>query len=366
MRIIAACIAVVALGLSLPVQAEEAGTGSISGTVTEDGTGKPEALSGICVEAYEAPRSLQLAGRARTGTDGTYEIEALESSAYHVWFRDCRDPSTHLAEWYDDAEMRDGAESVVVAAGETIEIDAALDHGGRISGTVTDEESPDEAVEGIKVHAFHLDRGGGPTEAETDDDGEYEIVGLHPGEFRVLFFDPRPAEYYDDESDSDDADPVSVSLGEATEEIDAELTPMDRPDLAVTDLDVENVPTENDNTGEGPSTGWVREITVIVTNIGTDAAADAEDAPFWDLSVEACSPTTDACDEIAGRVFASPLEPGSSVERTYRWNALETGHLGDVTIRAEAFDWRDLNGYNDIAREHHYVVVGGTGFGVGP
>lgn len=371
LRVITAFIIVAALTLPLPVGADEHETGSIAGEVTEshvgDGNGGP--LQGICVEAYEAPMSLRLEGWARTDGNGAYEIEGLDPGAYHVKLRDCRHPSTHLTEWYEDAEERESAQAVTVTQGATTGVDAVLDLGGSISGTVTEEGGDGDPIPGVKVWAWNLDRGGGPTEAETGTHGRYEIVGLREGGFRVFFFDPFPAtyvaEYYDDQLDPDHADEVGVSVGELTEGIDAGLALMERPDLAVTDLVVENVPTENDNTGEGPYTGWVREITVTVQNGGNAAAADAEDSPFWDLSVAACAPTTGACDEIAGRVFATPLEPGDGIERTYRWNALETGHLGDVTIRAEAFDWRDLNNYNDTAQVHHYVVLGGTGFGVG-
>ena len=197
--------------------------GSISGTVTDETSGDP--LADICVSAQTPDFGFY--GSDRTDSDGNYKITGLRSGDYRVQFYDCDGPRTYVTEYYDDKESFDAADEVAVTEGsETQNIDAALTKGGSISGTVTDEASGDP-IAGICVSAQGGSYGGSDT---TDSDGNYKITGLRPGDHTVYFYDcdgfPEDyvSEYYDDERFSNNADPVAVTSGSETQNIDAALT----------------------------------------------------------------------------------------------------------------------------------------------
>ena len=203
--------------------------GSISGTVTDEGTGAP--LSGIDVSAYHqqqgpgAPWDFQV---ERTTTDGAgaYSLRGLRTANYEVYFRD---PSgTYAFEWYNDKGWIESGDLVSVTGGsDTPNIDAPLGLGGSISGTVTDE-STGEPLPGIAVGAL----GPGPPWyfwpgfAEADASGAYSQRGLRPGDYVVQFRDSSHAyigEYYDNRWHSSTADPVTVSAGLDTPGINGAL-----------------------------------------------------------------------------------------------------------------------------------------------
>ncbi|HEY2054692.1 MAG TPA: carboxypeptidase-like regulatory domain-containing protein [Solirubrobacterales bacterium] len=74
---------VAALALALPAAGEAAGTGSIAGTVTQEGGGP---LSGVvvCAEGLEASAS---EGECiKTAFNGTYKITGLNEGEYLVYF----------------------------------------------------------------------------------------------------------------------------------------------------------------------------------------------------------------------------------------------------------------------------------------
>jgi len=62
----------------------------------------------------------------------------------------------------------------------------------------------------------------------TDLSGNYRVGGLGTGDYKVLFRDPSgfyDDEYYDDKSDWNQANPVSVTAGITTPNVNATLTP---------------------------------------------------------------------------------------------------------------------------------------------
>ncbi|GAG38470.1 unnamed protein product, partial [marine sediment metagenome] len=116
--------------------------GSISGTVTEEGTGTP--LPDMCVWAYDydMPPDLWIypAGWGSTDASGAYTVGGLAAGDYKVQFNDCSYPAMYVGEWYNDQLDFESADLVSVTAGvNTSGIDAALALGGSISGTVTEE-----------------------------------------------------------------------------------------------------------------------------------------------------------------------------------------------------------------------------------
>ena len=157
-------------------------TGDISGTVTDAASGA--GLSGICVVAGSTS--------ATTGTGGTYTISGLAAGSYIVTFEDgCGNTSTYAVQYYPGMALITGAASVSVAAGATTTgIDAALQPGGTITGTVTDASSG-AAVAGICVS---IPAG---ESASTGTSGTYSIVGVPLGGTTVAFNTcPGPTDTY--------------------------------------------------------------------------------------------------------------------------------------------------------------------------
>ena len=187
--------------------------GSIGGTVT-DTTGAP--VEGINVNA-----SGDGFGSATTAADGTFVIERLEpGSDYRVAFFG----GTYFTEWYDDAsEPLDATLVEVVDATTTPDIDAELAEGASISGTVT-APTPGQAGS-IRVTVTGPD---GNDTAFTNADGDYELIGLTPGDYVIRFSDDNDVlatEYWDDAPGLDTATTVDAAAGAVVTGIDARLEP---------------------------------------------------------------------------------------------------------------------------------------------
>ena len=217
MLVLGAAIALLAL---LPAFAGAAGTGSISGTVT-DSSANP--LQYSCVKAYDS-------GGTQVGIDssdfaGDYVIDELETGGYRVEFAPC-DNITFLREFYENEQTLAAATTVSVTNGsDTSGIDAQLALGGSISGKVTN--SSDVPVSFSCVMAY--DSGGTIVGSDNSDgNGDYSIVGLASGdygiEFRSCGRDVRP-EFYDDQETLAAATAVAVTAGSDTSGIDAQLAP---------------------------------------------------------------------------------------------------------------------------------------------
>ena len=191
------------------------GSGSISGRVTDaQGNG----LGGVSVNADAGSGY----GWATTAEDGTYVVTDLPAGDFRVCFDDW--DGNYAFECYDNQPDSDSADLVTLSLGEQIsDIDAQLDVGGSISGRVTDPDG--SGLGGVDVfvsspEGFFI---GG---AITAGDGTYVVNGLPAGEFRVCFDDWNgnfAFECYDNQPDSDSADPVTLSLGEQISDIDAQL-----------------------------------------------------------------------------------------------------------------------------------------------
>jgi Carboxypeptidase regulatory-like domain len=194
--------------------------GSISGTVTDTGN---HPLPGICVSASAVtfPGSY---GSDRTDAAGNYLITNLTPASYKVSFYDCA-TRTHVQQWYNNKPDSTSADVVVVTDGnDTPNINAALASGGSISGVVTDAGAT--PLFGICVYAY------GQSSpfygfAQTKHNGAYTIAGLSPGTYNVEFYDCQNGRYvdqwYNNKPSFDTADPVVVTDGANTPNINAAL-----------------------------------------------------------------------------------------------------------------------------------------------
>ncbi len=206
--------------------------GSITGTVTEDGSGTP--LSGFRLRLLSDTGAI-LALRKSAG-DGSYLFSGLHDGSYRLvttlaW--------PYVDEAWDDlacynsslpgCAVTDGDLVAVSAPAETSGIDFALALGGSISGTITDDPggSPLPAVD-VEVY----DAGGEFLDSiSSAGDGSYIVEGLPSGSFRVHTYGaaPHADELYDDMActggwcDAAPGDPVVVSAPSETSSIDFAL-----------------------------------------------------------------------------------------------------------------------------------------------
>ena len=198
-----------------------ANIGSITGTVTEQGSGT--LLQDICVDAYTTDFAEFAVDT--TASDGTYSLTSLADGEWIVSFIDCSGVG-YLTEYWEEAEDEAAATPVVVSGGTVTGIDAMLTTGGSVSGTVVADDSglplPDVCVEVTDgaTGAF------GST--STDAQGDYTVSGLRSGDYEVYFTDCGGGgylpEYYDDATYAGRT-LVAVAAGADTPGIDASLAP---------------------------------------------------------------------------------------------------------------------------------------------
>jgi 5-hydroxyisourate hydrolase-like protein (transthyretin family) len=196
--------------VSVPsVRTPRQATGRIEGTVTAEDTSSP-----LEVGVRVLDTNGELVASIMSISTGFYAFSDLPPGSYYVEFNPgfgFGTASAYRVEYYNDAATLAEADLVTVTASETTVVDAQLDRGGQISGTVTavDTGLP---LEGVRVY---VDNYCGSTafvtydSGRTDSDGNYTVSGLSPGSY-TLEFSTRYAsqeqtqsylgEYYEDRS----------------------------------------------------------------------------------------------------------------------------------------------------------------------
>jgi hypothetical protein len=207
--------------IAVPASASAKATrGTIAGTVTSAASSSPIEGVEVCATATGAYSSTC----ADTGSDGSYSIGSLEPGTYNVGF----EPRwlDYLFQYYDGAEDREEAGVVTVEAGSTIgSIDAAMQPGGGITGTVTaaDDHAP---LQGILV-CLHGENAAVTSCISTRADGTYAFSALAAGNYTLEFSSQGSANYvrqfYSGKATHKTADPVTVTAGETRAGIDAEM-----------------------------------------------------------------------------------------------------------------------------------------------
>ena len=160
-------------------------------------------------------------GWARTGADGVYVLDGLATGVYRVQ-ADATDGG-YARQYYSSTSDWDLAAQVSVTAGtSTYDIDFALQSGGAISGTAR-RSSDDTPIVGAEVWAetYVCCRGGNG--ARTDENGEYDITGLAPADYRVRLDASHlglATQFFSSTDQWALADRVAVSSGTTTPDID--------------------------------------------------------------------------------------------------------------------------------------------------
>ena len=207
------------------------GTGAISGSITEEGTGTP--ISGTWVEIYDSSGSWVVSdstdssGAYTSGTilgTGDYYLRTYNSSGY-------------INELYDDMQcvgwctVTGGTPVSVTDGVETSDIDFALTPGGRISGSLTDESSF-APIPGVYLDIYDTS-GNYVSDGSSNSSGNYlSGPGLPTGSYyaRTWNDDGYINELYDDipcvgSCTVTSGTPISVTTGATTSGIDFDLTP---------------------------------------------------------------------------------------------------------------------------------------------
>lgn len=221
---LAACAALLCLAAVAPAAAL---AGSISGTVTDASTHEP--IAGLEVCAYPIEEEEQEFFEEwfceETDANGEYSIEDLEAGEYGIefWGRSLG----YISQFFNEKSKWWEWNPVLVGSGAVTEIDAEMVAGGTIAGTI-ERAVGGTPVEGALACAWTItgEEFGGC--AETDSSGEYALKGMSAGQYEVEFWAEEQGllrQFYDHKANWWEADPVSVSLGATTTQIDADLLP---------------------------------------------------------------------------------------------------------------------------------------------
>ena len=197
--------------------------GSISGIVTEEGTGEP--IEGMVVDVcdYDAGWDGPCFS-AWTEADGSYFIPGIPVGTYRVfsgW-----DDSNWVVEYYNEQELWALATPVEVEANTELSgVNFTLVLGGSISGTVTEQESG-APLANAWVEACDYENGWPSCfYGETDVDGNYFIPSVPDGSYRVAaYLDWNwVEEFYSEQAYRDFADFVVVEVDTETSGINFTL-----------------------------------------------------------------------------------------------------------------------------------------------
>jgi len=208
-----------------------------------------------------------------TKTDGTYTIYDLPpDQSFYIAFSD---PNRKYIQGYFDNQLdREQATKITLIAEEVSTINASLSTGGHITGTVTNAQTEPLSNITVELYTQHPNPNNVRWEwhksTTTDENGNYELVGLNTNQYWLKFIDQTNLyyrEYYDNASSFEQATPVNVTVNETTTGINVVLdrsgiisgTVTDENDKPLSAIAVEARPYQhdsNDATTHGSSYGW--------------------------------------------------------------------------------------------------------------
>jgi hypothetical protein len=214
------------LAACLLAMVPEAGmAASISGHVTAEGGG-PIAGAEVCPtpEPYAFETEC-----VSTAADGFYVLNGLPPTSYHLRFSTPSKALNYVAEWYDDSKTYPGDLITIAGAGEAkTGIDAELEPGGVMKGTLTDALSGDPAG-GVWVWIEAVSSASYGVGFRAEPDGTFEANDIPTGEYKVYFDGESDVNYlrryYKDADDYASATAVPVVAGSVVSGVDQSLYP---------------------------------------------------------------------------------------------------------------------------------------------
>jgi alpha-tubulin suppressor-like RCC1 family protein len=191
---------------SLAAKSVAPGGATLSGTITEAGSGAP--LGGVHVIALSAADFGMVRGGV-TNAMGQYSL-SVPPSGYKLAFVDST--GRHNLEWHDNLPANGIASAATVSAPAVT--NAVLDaNTGSMAGTITQDPSG-SPIQGAWVLAIGPNGVAGG--AITAVNGTYNVTGLAPGTYRAGFLDPVGGgllEYANNSPDFAGASPFPVTAG---------------------------------------------------------------------------------------------------------------------------------------------------------
>jgi parallel beta-helix repeat protein len=155
----------------------------ITGTVTDKDTGA--AIPWLDITAYDAVTGSSVS-YANTDSSGVYRISGLASGNYKLKFQSYSN-SGYLVQWYGNKNRMSAATPTDVVAPNTVSgINAAMEKGAAITGTVTDKDTGD-AIYGVSVYAYDAATTSWAGSGYTDSYGNYSIHELATGNYKLSF-----------------------------------------------------------------------------------------------------------------------------------------------------------------------------------
>jgi hypothetical protein len=219
-----------ALALALPASAQ-ASNGAISGRITDTSNGGLQGAYAVLFSYSDATGNSPVAN-AFADQFGNYTLSNVPPNDYKVCFYPAQGDN-YVGECYNDTQDYSTAAKVTVASGTTTpNISGALSSGGKISGQITDALTL-APLNYALAEAFDAS-GNIASVGQADSSGFYTIAGLPTQSFTVCFgFSPdEPAHltyhsqcYNGKPFNKTGGDPVSVTVGQTTPNINAALVP---------------------------------------------------------------------------------------------------------------------------------------------
>jgi hypothetical protein len=190
-RSIAASLGLPMYGKSVPALVSSPRGGRIAGVVTDPAG---HGLKGICVEAFSV-NGLGYS-QVKTGKTGRYHTASLPAGSYDViFYADCGNTGNWLVQVYKNKSTLTKPTSVQVSRGKTTSgIDAKLELGGEISGTVTGKSGA--KLSGICVFPLQAGQPNSLILAGLSVRGTYHVRGLPRGAFKLDFEPCVPVSIY--------------------------------------------------------------------------------------------------------------------------------------------------------------------------
>lgn len=190
---------------------------TIKGTVRGRSAAGPP-LRGVCVSASGSDGNAD--AFALTARSGQYQLDGLASGRYIIDFDPtCGPPAT--ASYLADTR------SATVKDGRTLSgFNVVLAPGATVTGKVTDTHG--HALDSVCVAVSSPNEQDG---TQTNPNGTYSVTGIRPGTYTVAFFGgcgnttSLAPELYNDQPSEQSANPVKLTGGKTTPNIDAVMKP---------------------------------------------------------------------------------------------------------------------------------------------
>jgi len=154
--------------------------GVVTGTVTASAGGAP--LESVQVTAYRETAFGTEERTVSTNSFGQYIIGGLREGNWTLYF----DAAFlgYVSEYHDNTRDEFEATPVVVLGGSTSPVDASLDLGGTVTGSVARLSNPAIPIEGVQIQVID-DASGATLTGFSLADGTFEVIGVAPGNYRV-------------------------------------------------------------------------------------------------------------------------------------------------------------------------------------